>query len=59
MNVGITAGALIGGLLLPAFGVRSTVLAGALLSFAAVGTALAEMLLRRSPVRSLAGRPPA
>jgi predicted MFS family arabinose efflux permease len=56
VNVGITAGALIGGLLLPAFGVRSTVLAGAVLSLAATGTAATEILRRRPPVPALADR---
>ncbi len=41
-NVGITAGALLGGLLLPAAGVRSTALAGAGLSLAALVVALLE-----------------
>ncbi|MDG4798647.1 MFS transporter [Micromonospora sp. WMMD1082] len=45
VNVGITGGALIGGLLLPGFGVRSTVLVGGLLSAAAVLLALGEKLL--------------
>jgi predicted MFS family arabinose efflux permease len=43
-NVGITGGALLGGLLLPA-GVRSTALAGALLSLGALAVLLAEPLL--------------
>jgi predicted MFS family arabinose efflux permease len=43
-NVGITGGALLGGLLL-AVGVRSTALAGALLSFGALAVILAEPLL--------------
>jgi MFS transporter, DHA1 family, inner membrane transport protein len=48
-NVGITAGALLGGVLLPGFGVRSTALAGGLLSLAAVAVVLAEpRLVRRS-----------
>jgi predicted MFS family arabinose efflux permease len=42
VNVGIAVGALAGGLLLPGFGVRSTVVVGALLSFGAVATALVE-----------------
>jgi predicted MFS family arabinose efflux permease len=46
VNLGITAGALIGGVLLPMFGVRSAVLVGGLLSLAALGTALFEPLLR-------------
>ncbi|SHN06209.1 MFS transporter [Cryptosporangium aurantiacum] len=44
-NVGITAGALVGGVLLPAFGVRSTVLAGGLMSLVALAVVLAEPLL--------------
>jgi DHA1 family inner membrane transport protein len=43
-NIGITGGALLGGLLLPA-GVRSTALAGALLTATAVAVLLAEPLL--------------
>ena len=41
-NVGITAGALLGGVLLPAAGVRSTALAGAALTLAALVVALLE-----------------
>lgn len=41
-NVGIGGGALVGGLLLPAFGVRATALAGGLLVAAAVAVLLAE-----------------
>jgi MFS transporter, DHA1 family, inner membrane transport protein len=43
-NVGITAGALLGGLLLPS-GAESTALAGALLSLASLVVLLAEPLL--------------
>jgi MFS transporter, DHA1 family, inner membrane transport protein len=54
-NVGITAGAFIGSVLLPAAGVRSTALAGALLTLAAFAVVLAEPLLagraRPAPVR--------
>lgn len=49
VNLDITAGALIGGVLLPVFGVRSAVLVGGLLSLAALGTALCEPLLRTVP----------
>lgn len=41
-NIGITAGALIGSLLLTTTGVRSTALAGALLTVAALGVVLVE-----------------
>jgi predicted MFS family arabinose efflux permease len=44
-NVGITGGALIGGLLLPATGVRSTALVGAVLTAAALAVILAEPAL--------------
>ncbi|MDG4832348.1 MFS transporter [Solwaraspora sp. WMMD1047] len=46
VNVGITGGAFVGGLALPAHGVRSTVLIGALLSVVALGLALGERLIR-------------
>ncbi|MGC5031067.1 MFS transporter [Micromonospora sp. DT229] len=46
VNVGITAGALIGGLLLPNHGVRGTVLIGALLGVVAAVLAWGERLLR-------------
>jgi DHA1 family inner membrane transport protein len=52
VNVGITAGAFLGGLLLPAFGVRSTALAGALLSLAALAVAFGKPLTSRPPVAS-------
>jgi DHA1 family inner membrane transport protein len=45
VNVGITAGAFVGSLLLPAFGVRSTTLVGGVLSLAALAVVLAERLL--------------
>lgn len=48
VNAGITVGALVGGLLLPAFGVRSTVLVGGLLSVVGLAIALCEPLLRNS-----------
>ena len=41
-NVGITVGALLGGLVLPATGVRSTALVGALLTVLALAVTLAE-----------------
>ncbi len=44
INVGITGGALLGGLLLPAFGVRSTVLVAGVLSVAGLGIVAAEPL---------------
>ncbi|MGP4101237.1 MFS transporter [Nonomuraea sp. KM90] len=44
-NVGITAGAFLGSVLLPGPGVRSTALAGALLSLAAFAIVLAEPVL--------------
>jgi len=49
VNVGITAGAFIGGILLPGFGVRSTALAGGLLSIAALAAVFGELLLRSRP----------
>jgi predicted MFS family arabinose efflux permease len=57
-NVGITGGALIGGVLLPTAGVRSTALAGAVLSVAAFAVVLAEpalsaLLARRRAVRDM------
>ncbi|MGX7669226.1 MFS transporter [Plantactinospora sp. DSM 117369] len=45
VNVGITAGALVGSLALPSQGVRSTVLIGALLSIVALLLALGERLI--------------
>jgi DHA1 family inner membrane transport protein len=45
VNIGITAGALIGSILLPGLGVRSTALVGGLLSLAALGVALCEPLV--------------
>ena len=56
-NIGITAGAFLGVLLLPAFGVRSTALAGALCTVAALAVALAEpRLSTRRPAMAAAGR---
>src|SRR5262249_12920331 len=50
-NIGITLGAFVGSLLLPAYGVRMTAPAGTLFSLAALGDALAEPRLppRRRP----------
>ena len=53
VNVGITVGAWLGSILLPGFGVRSTVLAGGLLSLAAVAVAL------REPAQASSGAPTA
>jgi MFS transporter, DHA1 family, inner membrane transport protein len=52
VNVGITVGALVGSVLLPQDGTRSTALAGGLLSLTALAVVLAEPLLasRRRPV---------
>ncbi|WP_051703916.1 MFS transporter [Glycomyces sp. NRRL B-16210] len=47
VNVGITFGALVGGLALPVHGVRSTTLIGALLGVLALAAALGERLLPR------------
>jgi DHA1 family inner membrane transport protein len=60
-DVGITAGALLGGLLLPAAGVRSTALVGAALTAVALAVTLAEPLMssKRQPrhrVKRAAGR---
>jgi DHA1 family inner membrane transport protein len=49
VNVGITAGAFIGSVLLPQFGVRSTALAGGLLSIAALAAVFGELLLQSRP----------
>ncbi len=46
VNVGITAGAFVGGLALPSHGVRATVLIGALLGVAALVLALGERTIR-------------
>jgi MFS transporter, DHA1 family, inner membrane transport protein len=53
VNVGITAGALVGSMLLPGFGVRGTALAGGLLSLAALAVVLGE------PLVAAGGREPA
>jgi predicted MFS family arabinose efflux permease len=45
VNVGITAGAFIGSILLPGLGVRSTALVGGLLSLAALAVVLGEPLV--------------
>jgi DHA1 family inner membrane transport protein len=53
VNVGITAGAFVGSILLPGLGVRSTALVGGLLSLAALAVALGEPLVAagsREPV---------
>ena len=56
-NVGITAGALIGSLLLGTAGVRSTALVGAVLTLAALAVVLAEPLVasaaRHRPLRAV------
>ena len=49
VNVGITAGAFIGSVLLPEFGARSTALAGGLFSIAALAAVFGELLLRSRP----------
>jgi predicted MFS family arabinose efflux permease len=54
-NLGITAGALIGSLLLTGPGVRSTALAGALLTVVALGVVLAEPWLASSRRAGLTG----
>jgi MFS transporter, DHA1 family, inner membrane transport protein len=53
VNVGITAGAFVGSVLLPGFGVRGTALAGGLLSLAALVVVLGE------PLVAAGGREPA
>ncbi|GIJ11062.1 MFS transporter [Micromonospora andamanensis] len=55
-NVGIAGGSLLGAVLLPGFGVRSTALAGGLLAVAALLVLLAEPLVA-SPGRSVERRP--
>lgn len=55
VNIGITVGALIGGLLLPGLGVRSTALAGGLLSIAALAAVSGELLLRPRPASPVPG----
>lgn len=56
-NVGITAGAFLGSVLLPAYGVRSTALVGGLLSVAALAAVLTEPLLSRRPGESMITKP--
>jgi MFS transporter, DHA1 family, inner membrane transport protein len=56
-NVGITAGALLGSMLLPAIGARSTALAGGLLSLAALAVVLVEPLVARRPGQSMIIKP--
>jgi DHA1 family inner membrane transport protein len=65
INVGITAGALVGGLLLAGPGVRATALVGGLITVVALGLAVAEQRLAATrsgprtvrPVSEPAGRP--
>jgi MFS transporter, DHA1 family, inner membrane transport protein len=59
VNVGITAGALVGSVLLPGVGVRGTALLGGLLSLAALAAALAEPLAAASTHRPAASAAPA
>lgn len=54
VNVGITAGAFIGSVLLPWAGVRSTTLVGGLLSVAALAVVLGERLLPAGPAQPAA-----
>ncbi|GAB3053390.1 MFS transporter [Intrasporangium mesophilum] len=56
-NIGITAGALFGGMLLAGPGVRSTALAGALLSLVALALVLAEPLFSSQRLAMATGRP--
>jgi MFS transporter, DHA1 family, inner membrane transport protein len=56
-NVGITAGAFAGSLLLPEFGVRSTALAGALFSLIAFAVVLAEPRLATRRRTTVTGTP--
>jgi DHA1 family inner membrane transport protein len=49
VNLGITAGAFIGSLLVPAYGLRSIALVGAVLSVAALAVVAAEPLARSRP----------
>jgi MFS transporter, DHA1 family, inner membrane transport protein len=58
VNVGITAGAFIGSILLPGLGVRSTALVGGLLSLAALGVVLGEPLVDRAGAARPRPRPP-
>jgi DHA1 family inner membrane transport protein len=64
MNVGITVGAVIGGLVLPRHGVNSTMLIGALLAIVALAMVAGERLIRPARPRTsptfaaVTGRPP-
>ena len=58
-NLGITAGALVGGVLLPAAGVRSTALAGAVLTVGALVLLLAEPALSSARRQASAESPSA
>ncbi len=49
VNAGITAGAFLGSIALPAFGVRSTALVGGLLSLAALAVVFMEPWLASTP----------
>jgi MFS transporter, DHA1 family, inner membrane transport protein len=59
VNVGITAGAFIGSILLPGLGVRSTALVGGLLSLAALAVVLSEPLVAATGRMRAAPSPPA
>jgi DHA1 family inner membrane transport protein len=59
VNVGITAGAFIGSILLPGIGVRSTTLVGGVLSLAALAIVLAEPLLASGVRQRDSSTPPA
>jgi DHA1 family inner membrane transport protein len=59
VNVGITAGAFIGSILLPGLGVRSTALVGGLLSLAALAVVLGEPLVAATGRMRAAASPPA
>jgi len=57
VNVGITAGALVGSVLLPGVGVRGTALLGGLLSLAALAAALVEPVAAGGPRPASAAAP--
>ncbi|MFF5217024.1 MFS transporter [Micromonospora sp. NPDC000442] len=57
-NVGIAGGSLLGAVILPEFGVRSTALAGGLLAVAALVVLLAEPLIASAGPQSGAAHPP-
>ena len=59
VNVGITAGALVGSVLLPGLGARSTALVGGLLSLAALAVALGEPVAAAGIRRPAASAAPA